>query len=110
MKKLILISAMLLLLCSCGSFGKGIKAGETIATNQQCLAASSQDSFDKLNKVCNRKDSQELSRMINNKEAFILDKGTKIKVTDLKFGTVIGEVRSGALMFESVYVSREFVE
>ena len=48
--------------------------------------------------------------MINNKEAFILDKGTKIKVTDLKFGTVIGEVRSGALMFESVYVSREFVE
>ena len=59
MKKLILISAMLLLLCSCGSSGKGIKAGETIATNQQCLAASSQDSFDKLNKVCNRKDSQE---------------------------------------------------
>ena len=107
MKKLILISAMLLLLCSCGSSGK---AGEPIATNQQCLAASSQDSFDKLNKVCNRKDSQELSRMINNKEAFILDKGTKIKVTDLKFGTVIGEVRSGALMFESVYVSREFVE
>lgn len=110
MKKLIFIYAMLLLLCSCGSSGKGIKAGETIATNQQCLAASSQDSFDKLNKVCNRKDNKELLRMISSKEVFILDKGTEIKVTDLKFGTVVGEICSGSFMFELVYVSREFVE
>lgn len=110
MKKLIFITVTLLLLASCGSPGKGIKAGETVTTNQQCLAASSQDSFDSLNKVCNRKDNEELSRMLTNKEAFVLDKGTKIKVSDLKFGTVIGEVRSGEMIFESVYVSREFVE
>ena len=110
MKKFILISTIFFLLCSCGSSGKGIKLGETVTTNQKCLASDSQDSFDKLNKVCNRKDSHELSRMILTGKAFVLDKGTKIKVTDLKFGTVIGEVCSGKLMFESVYVAREFVE
>ena len=97
-------------LVSCGSSANGIKHGQIVATNQQCLAASSKESFDKLNKVCNRKDQSELLKMIDNKEAYVLNKATSIKVTDLKFGTVIGEVQNGELSDEQVYVSREFIE
>lgn len=110
MRKIILIVLAAIALVSCGSSSNGIKPGQIVTTNQQCLAASSKESFDKLNKVCNRKDQSELLRMIDNKEAYVLNNATSIKITDLKFGVVIGEVQNGELSDEQVYMSREFIE
>lgn len=109
MKKILLLVACSFILVACGS-GKKIKPGQIVVTNQQCLAARSESSFDELNRVCNRKDQTALKMMITNKEVYLLDDATTIKVTDLRFGTVIGEIRTGDHIFEPVYISREFVE
>lgn len=109
MKNFLFLIAFSFVLVACGS-GKKIEPGQIVVTNQQCLAARSESSFDELNRVCNRKDQTSLKMMIANKDVYLLDEATTIKVIDLRFGTVIGEIRTGDHIFEQVYISKEFVE
>lgn len=112
MKKLyVFLSCMSLIFCfSCvenSNRGK-LKQGERCYISEECFGASTESSFDELNKVSNRKDMVRLQEMILDGSIYILNNSDQCTVLELKFGKCKLRVDRGIRPF-NVWVSSEFV-
>lgn len=107
--QLTIIYFLLLLFFSCSS-SEAFKHGDIVITTQECLSASSNKDFDKLNKVCVRKDEDALKTMIASGQVYVLPKNTFVKIKELGFGYIEGEVViAGIHQGKYVVISSEFV-
>lgn len=77
---------------------------------EECLCASSEDNFTKLNKISSRRDQAALMEMINAKEAFILEKNDRVELVKGGIGKSTVKVLSGKLKGRTVVVSSEFIK
>lgn len=78
-------------------------------TNQDCFATVSMSTFNELNRIANKNDSEALKRMMMNGEVFVLTKSTEIQIYERQLGTVTGVVQSGRFNGYKVVVSSEFI-
>lgn len=112
MKKLyvLICSLCLILFSSCfeNSNEKKLKQGERCFISEECFGATSESSFDELNKVSNRKDMIRLKEMILEGSIYILNKSDLCTVLELKFGKCKLRVDRDSGPF-NVWVSSEFV-
>ena len=107
MKKLVLILITTFALFGCGGNGgsKMPKVGEVTFVNQQCLSATSETAFDKLNRVCNRKDEAALSDMIEDGDVYIINSFEKGKMIKHSFGKCLVEFEGKG----KVWIATEFI-
>ncbi len=105
MKKLfvLLMATFFFASCSCGG---GFKDGQAVTVSKECIWASNEDTYDQMQKYCNRKDERGLELMEMRGEVGILSSGAKGVVTDLAFGKV--KIRLGD--DSEVWVASEFLK
>lgn len=77
---------------------------------EECLCASSDDNFKKLNKISARKDKAALMEMVNNNEVFILEKNARVVLVNGGIGKSTVKVTSGKLKGRTVVLSSEFIK
>ncbi len=107
--QLTVIYCLLLLFSSCSN-SETFKHGDIVITTQECLSASSNKDYDKLNKVCARKDEDALKAMIASEQVYVLPKNTFVKIKELGFGYIEGEVViAGVHQGKYVVIASEFV-
>ena len=90
MKYFIFISLLLTLLASygCSNSGKKFQHGEEVTISQRCIGAVDNESYDLMNKYCNRRDERGLEIMESQGKIRIIEKGETGTITEMGFGKV----------------------
>lgn len=92
-------------LFSCGG-GNLPKIGEETSVKKECLSAVDEESFDELNKVCNRKDEKRLIQMMNSGKVYVIKSYETGIMKDKTFLKCLVEFdRTG-----EVWIDNEFIQ
>lgn len=92
-------------LFSCG--GRNLPGvGEETSIKQECLSAVDDDSFDELNKVCNRKDETRLIQMMNEGKVYVIKSYKTGIMKDQKFGKCLVDIEG----IGEVWIANEFIQ
>lgn len=92
-------------LFSCGG-GNLPKIGEETSVKKECLSAVDEESFDELNKVCNRKDEKRLIQMMSSGKVYVIKSYETGIMKEKKFAKSLVDIEG----IGEVWIANEFIQ